>query len=448
VTATAPPHSPRRDDAEALIEEAWQHARRRQRRRRAAILAGIGLAAALALVWAAVSDGGAAPRDSAGRAGGAADARGRTRYRYTRALISSGMGAGAAASPGPVTIENWVGTDGSWRLRATVPGSGPGSLDVVMAGDDLLPPQTNASGSFDGVPFNSRNPGDGLFTSSQVASLPTDAGALASALRRAVTAQDLRNLDAYLGPGRHSAAQLRRLRRVFLSRRVSGTLLAIADLDMTVVPGSLVYALYRVARELPGVRVTATGHGAHRSDVTITAQGYSMTFDDRTGALRSGSTGVFFDQGSAGTIVVQGTVPNLDAIPKGVAPIQSPVARPPTIAITPRAGIPTTTFRLQMRLNNIPGAATTATAVSAEMFGPTGPNCVFWSSRPPFARVPPGTISRSAPGALANYQITPETIGRRTWCPGRYQLMLNRTTTNQDPSAAPRSFAAVYFEIR
>jgi hypothetical protein len=363
----------------------------------------------------------------------------------TPAVISAGTGSGV---PGRlVTVENWVGTDGSWRLRETELGGAPGSLDVVVTGDGLLPPQTNAYGAFDGVPFNPHDPGDGLFTASQLASLPTNSSALAIRLQQAVAAEDLRNLHAYLGPGPHTAAQLRRLRRVFLGGRVSQALLAIADLDMTPSPHWLSYGLYRAARELPGAHVTVAGHGAQRRVVRIAAGGYAMTFDAQTGMLRSGSTGVFFDQGSAGTIVAQGTISSLDALPKGLAPVPSRVRRPPTIAITPRAGTPTTTFTIQTRLNHIT-TASTAPGMAAEMFGPTGPNCTFWASRPPLERIPPGTVTQSASGALAAYQITPNVIGRHAWCPGRYQLMINPTTTTTGHSSVPRSFAAIYFEIR
>jgi hypothetical protein len=330
-------------------------------------------------------------------------------------------------------------------------GGAPGSLDVVMAGDGLLPPQTNAYGAFNGVPFNPHDPGDGLFTASQLASLPTDPSALATRLQQAVAAEDLRNLNAYLGSGPHTAAQLRRLRQVFLGRRVSQTLLAIADLDMTPSPRSLTYGLYQVARGLPGAHVKVAGHGAQRGEVQIIAGGFAMTFDDQSGMLRSGSTGVFFDQGSAGTIMAQGIVSNLDTIPKGVAPVPSRVARPPTIAITPRTGTPTTTFTLHERLNHLisaNGASGASAAMPAEMFGPTGPNGTLWASRPPLARIPPGTVTQSATGALAAYRIAPNVIGRHAWCPGRYQLMINHTTTAPGHRSVPRSFAAIYFEIR
>ena len=445
VSATAPPRTPQPDEIDALIEEAWRHARHRQRRRRAAVAAGVGLAVLVALVWAAVSDGGRARHDPAAGVRGVAGAHATTSYRYTRAIISASPNSGLAARS--TTVENWVGTDGSWRLRETTPGHAPGSLDVVIAGDGLLPPQTNATGAFDGVPFNPRDPGDGLFTTGQVAALPSDAGALGARLRQAVTAEDLRDLAAYLGHGQHTPAQRARLRRVFLSRRVAQTLLAIADLDMAPVPRPLVLALYHVARDLPGAQVTRARRAAGRDEVAITAQGYSMTFDDRTGALRAGSTGVFFDLGSTGTVVAEGTVSSLDAIPRGIAPVQSPVAHPPAILLVPRTGTATTTFTFRIRLNNTPVTAHTAAAPAAEMFGPTGPNCAYWASRPPVARVGPGPVTRSASGARATYRVAPRAIGRRTWCPGRYQLMINPIRTTHQQSTVPRSFAATYFEI-
>ena len=100
-----------------------------------------------------------------------------------------------------------------------------------------------------------------------------------------------------------------------------------------------------------------------------------------------------------------------------------------------------------MRLSHLT-AVSTAPGMAAEMFGPTGPNCTFWASRPPLAQIPPGTVTQSVPGALAAYQITPNVIGRHTWCPGRYQLMISPSTTTPGHSSVPRSFAAIYFEIR
>jgi hypothetical protein len=195
------------------------------------------------------------------------------------------------------------------------------------------------------------------------------------------------------------------------------------------------------------VRVMASRQGSARGQVTITGQGYSMTFDDHTGALHAGSTGVFFDQGSAGTVVAQGMVSSLNAIPKGVAPVHSVVAHAPTITLAPHRGTATTRFTLRVGMNHTPADATTAPAVTAAMFGPTGPNCAFWASRPPFAHLGLGSITRSASAAIATYQITPDAIGRRTWCPGRYQLMLSPITTTHRHSTVPRSFAAAYFDI-
>src|SRR5882757_7708292 len=104
-----------------------------------------------------------------------------------------------------------------------------------------------------------------------------------------------------------------------------------AGLDMSPLPGSLCAALYHVARVLPSARATDTHDALGRRGVRVTGGGCALIFEPQAGALRSTTTGTFFDQGIAGTIVAQAPVPNAFAIRRGLSPIRSLAARPPTI---------------------------------------------------------------------------------------------------------------------
>ena len=74
---------------------------------------------------------------------------------------------------------------------------------MVVSGDGLFPPQANATAAINGAPTNMRDPGDGLFTARELDALPTNVSALKARLEQAVIALQLRNLDAYVGPGPH-----------------------------------------------------------------------------------------------------------------------------------------------------------------------------------------------------------------------------------------------------
>ena len=101
---------------------------------------------------------------------------------------------------------------------------------------------------------------------------------------------------------------------------MADTLIAIAGLDMSPLPSRLRAALYHVSRALPGVRSKDTHDALGRPGVQVAGGGFALIFDPQTGALRSTTTGTFFDQGTAGTIVAQAPVPNALRDPPGPAP--------------------------------------------------------------------------------------------------------------------------------
>ena len=445
MSVTSPAPEAERGDPEALIEEAWQRARQRRRRRWIAAITGLVVVCGGVLACIGLSHSHTARRDPVGRSPALTSGSTTGHYLYTRASFTPPAGYGSSAYA--ATIENWVGSDGTWRLRETVPGRAPGSIDLIVRGDGLLPPQANAGGALNGAPINQENPGDGLFTARQLNSLPTSVAMLQVRLEQAVTAQELRNLNAYVKPGPDRASELARLRPVFLDRHTADMLTAISALDMSPLPPRLPTALYHVARALPGVHTTVTHDRHGRPGIEVAGQGRALIFDARTGALRSTTAGAVFDQGVAGTIIAQSRVPNAYTIPHGLNPIRSLVGRPPAMTLAPSTGTPTTTFTVRLALAQTRHAAQRAPDLQAAMFGPTGPDCTYWRSQPPAVRIPAGTLTRNHGDALATYRVSPAAIGRSSWCPGRYQLML--TAVRSSPwTGVPRSFTAAYFTTR
>ncbi len=288
------------------------------------------------------------------------------------------------------------------------------SSDTIIGGDGRFPPQANATGSYDGVPFNARDPGDGLFTHHQLQLLPTNVAGLRSRIKAAVAAQTDRNLNAYVLPGKHHRQIVARLRPRYFGGAAGQTgqvLMAMSDLEASPLPSRLRAALFGVAKSLPGVHA------------------------------------------SAGDVVAQGPVNSLTAVPEHVAAIAEPTGlQPPQLAITPRSGRPGTTFTIRLTTPATTARSHHAPALDANMFGPTGPGCIYWTSRPPVARIPPGRAATRAGTVTYTYQLSAGAIGRPAWCTGRYQLLISPIWQSQAPGQPDTmnqlSHAAAYFTIR
>jgi hypothetical protein len=346
---------------------------------------------------------------------------------------------------GRETVETWIGVDGSWRVRTIEPAAPSQSVDMVAGGDGLFPPQANATTSVNGVPTNMRDPGDGLFTYAQVRSLPIDVARLRARIERAVRAQAERNVDAYVLPGPRHRQQVARLRPGFLGHGQAGAaLIAISDLYASPVPQPVRADLYKVAAGVPGVRTTAgVRDGSRRPGVALRGGELQLIFDPRTGALLSGT---------AGTVLAQGPVNAIDAVPPAVRPITTSAAsQPPQLRVDPFTGTARTVFSASFHAPAGATASQPAPGLAANMFGPTGPGCVFWVSRPPIARIQAGAVSVRDGIVTYTYRVAPSVIGRPSWCPGRYQLMVSPIPSNHPLSQvrqAMQSHAAVYFNVR
>jgi hypothetical protein len=134
MTVVSPP-TPRRDEPEALIEEAWELTRRRRHRRFAAAFVLLVVMGGAVIVGVSQSGGQTARGDGRGSAA-AADPGFVGRVWFSRTTVDRLTPApivprvmGVGQKPGPVPIvyfrtrtsyETWIGSDGSFRQREVV----------------------------------------------------------------------------------------------------------------------------------------------------------------------------------------------------------------------------------------------------------------------------------------------------------------------------------------
>ena len=453
MTVTAPPRPPEPDELQALIEEAWQHARRRRRRRIRIALLVAGIVAIGGVVDAIGSADGGRSLTGGSRPSGAAVTRAGlpVRYWYTRTVVAADAPVIGIAQPsGRETIETWIGTDGIWRQRAIELSNASVASDAVIGGDGLFPPQANANGSVNGVAINPRNPGDGLFTWRELQSLPTSTAALRSRIEPAVAAQTTRDLNDYVLPGRHHRQIVARLRPRYFGGPAGQTgqaLIAISDLEASPLPARVRAALFAVAKTLPGVRATNGEHDAlGRTGVALSqGGGLPLIFDPRTGTLLAGVSG---------TVVAQGPVNSITAVPKHVTPIaEAHGLQPLQMVIAPRSGARDTTFTIHLATPIAAAHSNVAPALDANIFGPTGPGCIYWMSRPSFVHIPSGTAATRAGTVTYTYGLSAGAIASLAWCPGRYQLLTSPiwhspAPRSPGPTDQQLSHAAAYFTVR
>jgi hypothetical protein len=315
-----------------------------------------------------------------------------------------------------------------------------GSSDSVSEGDGWFPPQYSGAGEI----------GDGLFSYQQLLSLPTSVPGLRARLDQAQAAlaqREQHGLATKLQAGTgYASMQIIGHGSVRLAKSMRD-LTTIATLLSTPVPATVRAALYRVAASLPEVtydgKTTDTlGRPGVAISVGTSAHGMRMIFNPATGELLQ--TSAVIESSLHGlklgtitqTIAAQGIAPSLNSLPQGVRPTGHMRPSPRTIAISPRAGTPTTTFRLTVHSTHasLPAAAA---SLMAQIDGPTAPGCRAYLLPPPIARLT-RRVAIHTPGHVAyRYDLPSTAIGRSAWCPGRYQLQI--LANNQ---------SCIYFEVR
>ena len=424
MTIEAPPRPATQDDLQALIEEARRRARRRRRRTGAAV-AVAALIATGAYLLALQTSGNGTPSSAGSASSSPAPLRvGIGPFWYMRTIGT--MRAPRCAKPLPgvmnpcgstvwfdvlMSTETWVGVDGTMRERivevsqrfaspadrARWLGSGRRvPVPISIAQGDAL---DVGSGHFPSAQLEAIAPqvppmegppagagpvdvGDGPFTYRQLLALPTAGIAALARIKRAETAlrhRYGRMLLRWHSPGARLVAHADLTQAANADNSIQ-QLTLIANLDAAPVPAHVRLGLFHAATALPGATVTIRAGGG----VTVSAsyphwERVSYTFDPRTGELL---TGLPVDGGppdvprAASTVVAQGTVDSITALPKNVQPIRGVGAPPlwpsppsPTIeTVQPGVGGPRTVFTVLLAgvPGQRPGSAPTA------WFGVTG----------------------------------------------------------------------------
>jgi hypothetical protein len=388
------PYTPDPEIEAGVIEDA--RARQRSHRRIGLLIAAIvAVIVAIAVVIAA------AVRLSTGRAGSveptsnvARLSSSGDRYWYTRTLVPASH----------VVIETWIGLNGTVRRRELAVSGSRGTVvqDWVVTGLPSFPWQANGSPS---------DPGDSLFSYRQLLALSTAPARLAAALEDAEAAYTTRDLDAYVQPGPLRTREFGRLLARANTALPADELDAIGTLAVTPISPRLRLALIAAATHLPGISAAT-----HDLTITLTADNANppedSTFNTSSGEVLTGTAQ------APGRVLAQGPSTSIDAIPTNIKPLVAS-ARIPQATIEPRTASPTQTLTLRLPAN-------TGQPTLALLFGPTGPNCHFWASRPPTVTLPAPRHSDN----IDQITLSPHILDRSSWCTGNYQLQVQRPGTH------------------
>jgi hypothetical protein len=232
-------------------------------------------------------------------------------------------------------------------------GSGhfPSSVLVQIAAD--VPPMEGPPAGAGPVDV-----GDGLFSYRQLLALPAGGTAALARINQAWTALRRRYgtmLLRWHSPGARLVARAD-LEPIPKQAPAIQELLMIAHLDAAPVPARVRMALFHAATALPGVTITSRAHARATVSASFPRwQPVSFAFDRRTGELLMGlpmDGGPPDVDGPASTVVAQGLVDSITALPTGVQPIRgvgapplwpSPSA-PPAESVSPALGGPHSVF--------------------------------------------------------------------------------------------------------
>ena len=327
--------------------------------------------------------------------------------------------------------------------------------------------------------------GDGPFTYRQLLALPAGGPAALARIDQAWTELLHRYGEMLLrwhSPGARIVARAD-LAPIPEAGRSIQQLLLIAHLDTAPVPARVRLALFHAAAALPGATITAG-----KTHVTVSAssphwQPVSFTFDAHTGELLTGLPvdGGYPDvPGPASTVVAQGPVDSITALPKGVRPITGVGAlplwpspsTPPFESVSPAVGGPHSLFTVLLSAS----AGERAHPAPKAWLGITGSagQGIYHAGKPAFdrsgrflpgsqgvdpclpttsVRAWPARTIRRAGRLVFVYRVTPLLFHLRAWCAGRYQLGI-QTFPNPlpphytTPPYTGPSGTSVYFEVR
>jgi hypothetical protein len=524
VTVRAPPRPPGTDALQALIEEARLRARRR-RRRNGLVAALVSIVIVGAYLVVELASGGGAPANSGLPGSSSAPLTvGVGPFWYMRTVGTMRAPRCAKQLPGNrcastvwfdvvMSTETWVGTDGTMRERSVevsqrfasaagrarwLAGRKPVPVPISIAQGDAL---DIGSGDFPSPTFGAIAPdvppiegppigagpidvGDSLFSYPQLLTVPVSGAAALVRIEQAWT--ELRHrygemLLRWHSPGAKVVARAD-LGPIPEAGRSIQELLLIAHLDAAPVPARVRLGLFHAAVALPAATVTTGKAGVTVSASSPHWQPVSFMFDPRSGELLTGlpMDGGYPDlPGPASTVVAQGPVDSITALPKGVHPISgagapplwpSPSA-PPAESVSPTVGGPHSVFTVLLAAT----AGDHAHPAPKAWLGITGSagRGIYHAGKPAFRRgiflpgnqgldpcLPPAslrvwpakTIHRAGTLVFV-YRVAAQQFHLGAWCAGRYQLGIQtfpnplppRYTT--PPYTGP-SGTSVYFTVR
>lgn len=386
-----------------------------------------------------------------------------------------------------VSVETWVGVDGTTRQRRLVVSqrfasatgrshwiayhrplpnfAGDIDSDSIILGDGMFP----ASGP-SGDPLGPQDLGDGAFSYRQLLSLPTRPATLrarieqafgALARRQANSAVDRCGSGGQTGckPGPPMPAWQRK------DDQVSQDMGNIAEMLSWPIPARLRLTLFHAATTLPAISsdVTVNRHARDslgRPGVAVTASpphypGHyepdpmRLIFDPATGALLA-QPGF----GAPSVVTSQGSVNTIGELPKNVSQIRAPgsLPKPPIVAITPVIGDPRTVFKIQVTAPSRASASRRAPRLGGGVSGPVYRGCSSGFSTPtppsppPFLSFPGTTTSQGRGHFAYVYRLKPPIGTGNTWCAGRYQLQLD--TSGLGPPGPSGVGTAIYFQVK
>ncbi len=475
MTVQAPPRPSEREELQALIEEARRRTRRRRRGYAIMLVVAVLAAGALYLVLTRGGGGTAAPTRAARPVGVGPRAFRSGQFWYTRTVgsVHQWMPAGGITIDrrgytrphGPnvlfdlrVSDETWVGVDGTIRDRmivvavrfasaadrarwAAYRGRLPNFNDVwlgwmshdqITVGGDKFPPQASYQmGEWTGP--SGKDVGDALLSYRQLLALPTRPAALRARLQQAETALTQRQVriagGGATGPQSGAFAQLSE----------------IASLLTSPLPAAERLALFRAAVTIPGASVnTRARDPLGRRGVAVSASaGLSfqrLIFDPRNGALLEAAPKV--------VVVAQGVVDSAYGLPNGVESVRPPGAppQPQMPAITPSTGNQATVFTLKLSAG-ADRQSRHPPRLDGLLIGTPGPECFPTFSPQPLPLV--ASTSVRVGGRLTDvYRLSPISVNRRAWCPGRYELTVIPKYAGGSTYLPSGVGSSIYFEVR
>jgi hypothetical protein len=197
---------------------------------------------------------------------------------------------------------------------------------------------------------------------------------------------------------------------------------------------------------MPGVLVNRHAHDSlGRAGVAVSASAGAaferLIFDRATAALLENAPGV--------AVVAQGVTSSPYTLPKGVIPIQAPGAppQPQTPAISPTIGRSTSVFKLTLS----PPPRSGSRRLNWLLIGTPSAKCfaMFAPQLPPLNASPSTRLG----GRLTYlYRLTPASVHRHTWCPGRYELTVvpdhSRGSNDSYLGDARNLGSSIYFQVR